>query len=383
MMNTASPTDQPTVTTESSSHWARPDRARKLPQIGFLLFLLLNAVLFIRPMDIFASVEKWPIYEVLSLVCLAVSFRVVIEQLTWQSLVVRPITVCVLGLLIAIFLSQASHFHFLMAGKGALEFSKVVVYYLLLVGVVNTPRRLRWFLGCVAIFAFLQIGMAVLQHRGIIDLPAMRPVEEQQRAKEDGEILTHYRMCGAGLFHDPNELAVLAAATMMLCLFPVIEVNAPRVRGRWIKAFLSSCALVLCGCGLFLTESRGGFVALLAGLAVFWLFRFGLTAGVFLGVIALPFIAAMFSGRQTDIHMMRRATAQMRLGYWFRGLELFTHSPLFGIGEGNFLPMVGNVAHNSFVQCFTELGFFGGMLFLGAFYLALWPIFRLSPQRID
>jgi len=384
MMNTASSTDQPILTTKSAalSQWTRRNHVSKMPQIGFLLFLLLNAILFIRPMDIFASVKSWPIYEVLSLVCLAVSFRAVIKQFTSQSLLSRPITVCVVGLLIAVALSQISHFQFTTAWNCALEFSKVVVYYLLLVAVVNTPARLRWFLGCTAVFACIHIGMAVVQYHGLIDLPAMRPVEEQARAKENGEIITRFRMCGAGLFHDPNDLSVLAATTIMLCLFPLVEFDPSRPKGWWAAAFFSLLALLLCGYGLILTESRGGFIALMAGLAIFSLMRFGLKRSLIVAAVALPVIAGLFSARQTDFHMMRRTTAQLRMGFWVRGLDLFKHSPIFGIGQGNFQPAVGYVAHNSFVQSFTELGFFGGTLFLGAFFLALWPIYLLSPRYI-
>ena len=39
---------------------------------------------------------------------------------------------------------------------------------------------------------------------------------------------------------------------------------------------------------------------------------------------------------------------------------------------GNFVDQVGLVAHNSFVQCFVELGILGGTLFVAAFYLAVW-----------
>jgi O-antigen ligase len=81
--------------------------------------------------------------------------------------------------------------------------------------------------------------------------------------------------------------------------------------------------------------------------------------------------------------MMRRTTAQLRMGFWIQGLELFKHSPIFGIGQGNFLRVAGKVVHNSFLQSFTELGFFGGTLFLGAFFLAWWQIFLLSPRDIN
>ena len=64
---------------------------------------------------------------------------------------------------------------------------------------------------------------------------------------------------------------------------------------------------------------------------------------------------------------------------------MFRQYPLFGIGHGLFVDHMDLVAHNSFVQCFTELGFVGGTMFLGAFYLALRGLHRsrIGQSRIS
>ena len=60
---------------------------------------------------------------------------------------------------------------------------------------------------------------------------------------------------------------------------------------------------------------------------------------------------------------------------------LMREAPIFGVGKDVFNQRVGLVAHNSYLQCFTELGVFGGMLFLGAFYLAAEQLLRLGNRR--
>src|SRR5687767_7736029 len=49
--------------------------------LGFVLFLLVNAVLFIRPAEVFPSLQALPIYEVLILGALVTSLPVVIRQM--------------------------------------------------------------------------------------------------------------------------------------------------------------------------------------------------------------------------------------------------------------------------------------------------------------
>jgi hypothetical protein len=55
---------------------------------------------------------------------------------------------------------------------------------------------------------------------------------------------------------------------------------------------------------------------------------------------------------------------------------------VFGIGEGNFVEEAGQVAHNSFVHAYTELGLFGGTCFFGTFAYAAWALRRLR-GRLD
>jgi O-antigen ligase len=59
----------------------------------------------------------------------------------------------------------------------------------------------------------------------------------------------------------------------------------------------------------------------------------------------------------------------------------FHGAPLLGVGYGNLPDRVGAVAHNSYVHCYAELGFFGGTFFTAAFFLAATGLQRLAPAR--
>jgi O-antigen ligase len=99
--------------------------------------------------------------------------------------------------------------------------------------------------------------------------------------------------------------------------------------------------------------------------------------------MALPAMFVLFAGRQTDIGLENGDTSQERVRLWNEGIMLFREAPFFGIGQGEYAEQVGQVAHNSFVHCYAELGFFGGTLFLGAFVCAFLALYRLGRSRVE
>src|SRR5687767_8359351 len=82
-----------------------PRPARAEYGLGFFLFLIVNAALFIRPNDIFDELMGFEFYRYILLVCLAVSFPAVLDRLSPEKLDSRPIDVCVLALLPIVVLS--------------------------------------------------------------------------------------------------------------------------------------------------------------------------------------------------------------------------------------------------------------------------------------
>src|SRR4051794_30680512 len=142
--------------------------------------------------------------------------------------------------------------------------------------------------------------------------------------------------------------------------------------------FLWLAPAALFAYALSITYSRGGFLAFLASMMAFLGTRFGLKRTFPMAVVLLPVIFIAFAGRQTNISTTE-GTGQDRIHLWAEGLRLFQRSPVFGIGKGQYAEEVGLVAHNSFLHCYVELGFFGGTLFFGAFFCAFWALWRLRP----
>jgi O-antigen ligase len=339
--------------------------------MDFVLFILATAILFLRPQDFVPEWTTVPLYLVFLLVAALVASGSIVRQLHGGSLGARPVTVCVIGLLVAIVVSHLSHSLFWEARTQGTEFAKVLLYYLLLVGVVNTAERLRSFLVWLAVFFAVVTALSLLQYHGTITLPQATLLEQAQIDEETGDVQSVTRLCGYGLFNDPNDLCLLLVSGMGIAAYFATDRRRGWQRLGWFGL------IALFGYGLALTQSRGGFLALLVGLLVLLYARFGMWKAALAGGLAVPIMLFAFAGRQTDISASDD-TGQSRVQLWSEALELFKQEPLLGIGQGGFEERVGLVAHNSFLHSFVELGFFGGALFLGAFFTALWGLYRLD-----
>jgi putative inorganic carbon (hco3(-)) transporter len=357
--------------------------------MDYLLFLMVNAILFLRPSEIIPELAGVRIYETVIVCCLVCSLLSVARQFSLSALAARPITVGVLLFWPLCGLSQLMRLDLTLAGDCFWDFFKIVVYYLLLVGVVNTPARLRNFLAALAVFITVLTMVAVLRYYGVITItpPPMIKLEEKDRRdkKDDGTSVTvddKYfdnatgeekivkRLRGTGIFNDPNDLCLALVTGILLCLYGLGEARLGPAR--------VFCVLPL---GLFmfalrLTSSRGGLLGLVAGLGVLFTCRYGWRKAVLLGGLALPVMLAVFGGgRMTDISQAAsEGTGQARLQLWRDGMVLFKEQPLFGVGMNEYQSHARQVAHNSFLHAFTELGIAGGTVFLGLFYCAFFGL---------
>lgn len=348
-------------------------RRSLVSQLAFALLCLVNVALFIRPSDIIPGWEKAPVYLLLLLAAVFVGLRFILPQLRRRSLVENPATLCVVGLVGAVVLSHASHLAVAPAAKLGIGFAKILAYYLLLVGVVNTPGRMRgfllWLLLCVLVLCMLPL----LQYHDWIDNPALRALADRGDDPLTGKQIIIIRLRGAGIFNDPNDLCQMADVGFFLALFAVFT-----GRRLLVKALGAAAAGVFCYT-IILTQSRGGFLALLAGMMALLVGRFGLRRMALLSLLILPVMFVVFGGRQTELSTAEQ-TGQERIQIWSDAMMAFRHNPLFGLGAGKF-ESDGLVAHNAFLNTYADLGFVGGTLFVGAFFLAGLSLLQLRPGK--
>lgn len=350
--------------------------------MGFFLFLLVNATLFVRPMEIIAELEGVKFYEFFILGSLVLSLPEILSFFAARPLRDQPITLSIFGLFCVNLLP-----HLTSPGELARQFeyfAKVLVYYVLAVSVLNTPTRMRIFLGWLLICFICLTTLTVLQYHEVIDLSPPKPernkLTEFTTDAETGKVIAFGRLMGTGSFADPNEFCAILAVAVPLCCWALSGRHA-LLKPLWLGL------LVLSLYGIALTKSRGGFLGLLAGLGAMCYARFGLKKTIILGCSGLPVLLLAFGGRQTEISASA-GTGQTRVQLWSEWLTRFREAPLTGgglrmdseedrtLGKTSAADLGGHLAHNSYLQAFADWGCLGGALFLGAFCFAIWGVGR-------
>jgi hypothetical protein len=335
--------------------------------MDFALFVFLNFLLLVRPEDLYPPIAGFRLYLVTIVVCTVTALPALQRTLTRENLSTQPIAVCALGMLGATFLSFAFRGRFADGLDFCGEFAKVVLFFFLLISVVNTPERLRAYVAWVAAFVNGVMAISLLQFFELAEFPGIEPLRYNEYNPATGEDEILERILSVGLFSDPNDLCVILAFGMALCLGLAMTSRGGLGMLVWLLP------LVPMGYACLLTKSRGGVLAILAGIAGTAFAKLGVRRSVPFLALGLPLLLLGIGGRQATI-AGGGGTAHERLMLWAEGFsELFRmpfHIPT-GLAPGFYVQELGLLAHNSYVNAYVELGLLGGGLFLTAVYLAV------------
>lgn len=186
-----------------------------------------------------------------------------------------------------------------------------------------------------------------------------------------------------GTIGDPNELA--AALVVGLAIATSFAVNS---HIKIALRALSGVSAALCLTGILLSLSRGGLIGVGAGLLVAvivggrWRSRVLAVCGAvaFLGVGYFAFVASLPAKER--VLNVSGGGGTGRLDLWTVGLRMVSAHPLQGVGSGqfanssvhyllrpgviergDFILSTPKVAHNTYLNIVSELGFVGGALF--------------------
>jgi hypothetical protein len=345
---------------------------KSIAVLAFALFQLVTATLFLRPAELFSWMGELPLYEVLILGTLALTAGSAEPHFRWRSLVRQPITLCAAALLPAIVASHATHMYVGGLVDSVPYFLKTLVYFTLVITVVNTPTRLKAFLANVALCTSVMVGLCLLDYWNVWDFEFIVHLVDIHGHDEEGNALLFHRMRGTGIFQDPNDLAMVIVAGGVLSLYFLTDKSLGPARWLW------TCSLMVFAVGILETESRGGLLAGCAAVLMLACFRFGPKFAAAVGVLAVAALP-VFAGRAGQIDLSGGSTGHERIEMWREGFAaLKSPDLLFGVGHNMYAEIAGLVAHNSFIHAYVELGVLGGTLFFGCWYFAALQLYRMG-----
>lgn len=323
---------------------------------GIVLFIepfvgLVNyfAFLYIRPQDYVPAMLGMKIMLIIG----GGTFALMILHMAVQKRQIRlahgPQNPFMLWLYVAIIVSRVMTFYMAGIPAAIMDFLSVLLMYLLIANLVTTPRRMS---GILVLVTGLTVALAV---SGI--------VQYFTGIGLGGEVTYEGRIRAIGIFSDPNDLGLAIVMVMPFLFLKIME------RGKLFERLGSTIVLGILTYALYLTESRGDIMAFGGLLMLLFIRRVGKVAGLIVGGVAMVALFAL-APRMSTIST-GEASAYGRIQAWAIGLDLFQTHPLFGIGYNNFTQYHFRTAHNSFVLCAAELGWFGLFPWVMLIYISI------------
>lgn len=269
-----------------------------------------------------------------------------------------------LGMLLGVFNALNEEFIYDKAGV----FFKFIVFYLLLVNILDTKYKIKWFINAqIVSAAWLVYRCWDLRHN----------------------FSYRFENTDGGVISDSNHFA--AAVVLM---FPLVV--RQMFSGHWIKrcgAAVGAFGMVMT---IVITGSRGGFLGLAVQSLAFVYFykqyrkRIIMTMAGLMILIA-PFVSDYYIERVVNIFSpeemedsREKDSVDSRLASWGLSLEKWKEMPLLGCGIGNFgyymgyyneglnWGQLGHVAHSTWLQVLGE----GGLSVFIPFILILFLFYR-------
>jgi putative inorganic carbon (HCO3(-)) transporter len=316
------------------------------PFVGLVTYLVF---LYARPQDYVPALQNLPIMIGLSIATFALMVLHMAVRHGKIMLTRVPQNFLMLWFFAAIVMSHVVWADPPGTIDAAMEFLPTLVMYFLVATLVSSNAKLKFTVNLVVMATMFLAVTGFVQYftgKGL-----------------GGKETYEGRIQSVGIFADPNDLGLA-----LVVVLPFFYLKLTEFSRLWQKP------LALVGLGailyaLFLTQSRGGILALGVILVLLMTRKlgrtFGLIAGgfVFLAILALaPRMGTISTGE---------ASAHGRVEAWSIGLDLFQAYPLFGVGANNFTEYHFRTAHNSFVLCATELGMFGLYPWIMLIYLSI------------
>jgi putative inorganic carbon (hco3(-)) transporter len=250
----------------------------------------------------------------------------------------------------------------------------IVIYFLIQISCTNIKRLKVALIFIMCLTSIICIS-AILQYTTGEGFGGLTPIERVIEGKELQETIPTLQVRWYGVFNDPNDLGML----LIVCVpFAVQQLLS--------KHYLYLIPLSLSMTGIFMTNSRGTFLALVVTIIAYFLLKTKNLRGL-LSAGSLCIILVVLGPSRISQITPSEESAIGRLEAWIAAFQMFKQSPIIGIGPGNFTDHYFITAHNSYMLALAETGFLGLMFFIGITLVPSWNgikmIFNASPTTTE
>ena len=175
-----------------------------------------------------------------------------------------------------------------------------------------------------------------------------------------------------GILQDPNDLGMLLIAFMPYMLNRVFYQGL-----TFLRKLFWFLAILIIGYTVILTNSRGSMLALIGGLACFYIIKKRSMAGYVIAILMALALLAIAPSRMGELGSGDHS-AMGRVYAWILSLELLAMNPLFGIGAKHFLDFHSLTTHNSYVLALVENGIVGFIGYFGLITLSVHTMVKVA-----
>jgi|GEM_PF-4280191 len=229
-------------------------------------------------------------------------------------------------------------------------FLNIAFVYVVLAQVAADPKRadgaMGVFCACMGVISLQCILMSIHpNHMGWTGLQAWERLDA---------IPVIWQVRYIGTLGDPNDLGMTLLAAVPMSAYLMVTTRSFIMK----LFFLATLAGIVYT--IYLLNSRGTVLGLLAVVAVFGVLRFGIGRALMAGAIALPLALALSPSRLAESGM--DTSALDRIDSWYNGMKMFTSNPFFGVGKDQYTQYHHKVSHNSWIEQVAEFGMIGYLL---------------------
>lgn len=354
----------------------------------FKLYLLLMALSYLRPFDLFAP--EWAVYRPMLILMTIVLVLSLVEAKKNKGSALSPQHRKLMwGIIAMVFVSVT-----LVAGFGP-GFEAVVVFLptpmLFFISGMNLTSLARVKATAAVIIASLVVlagmGMASYHDGFMVDTLMMKEngtgpdsgdaalIDSSDIPAQDKSGRYLWRVRSVGFLGDPNDFA-----QTMVCFLPMLLAFWRPQRPMRNLLLLGPPAAALLYT-IFLTHSRGS----LLGIAALFFFNVKkwlgpiktavLVVALFMGAMAFNFTG----GRAVSAN---DESAGGRIDAWSEGLKMLSNYPVTGVGFQRFHHHHSHTAHNTLVVTFGEIGLLGYWVWMGLVVIVLMQITRAEAAAL-